>query len=89
MAGIGHGGECTSHAVIGVTNVVFIESAVPPKVVESLIEPCRARNHEVVLGGELYADALGDAASGADTYVGMMRSNVDTIVAALSGGGSE
>jgi manganese/zinc/iron transport system substrate-binding protein len=62
---------------------VFVESAVAPRIVEALIEPCRKAGHEVHVGGELYADALGPAQSGADTYVGMLRANVDTIVTAL------
>ena len=62
---------------------VFVESAVAPRIVEALIKPCQQRGHEVHVGGELYADALGPADSGEDTYVGMIRANVDTIVTAL------
>jgi manganese/zinc/iron transport system substrate-binding protein len=64
---------------------VFVESAVSPKVVQAVVEPARQRGHEVVIGGELYADALGPEGSGADTYEGMMRANVNTIVTALGG----
>jgi manganese/zinc/iron transport system substrate-binding protein len=38
---------------------------------------------EVSLGGELYSDALGSAGSPAGTYIGMVRTNTETIVAAL------
>ena len=38
---------------------------------------------EVVIGGTLYSDAMGGAGSGADSYVGMVESNVNTIVGAL------
>lgn len=62
---------------------VFVESAVAPRIVEALVNPCEARGHELQVGGELYADALGPTDSGADTYVGMIRTNVDTIVNAL------
>jgi manganese/zinc/iron transport system substrate-binding protein len=62
---------------------VFVETAVAPKMVEALIEPCRREGHDVRIGGELYADALGSKKSGADTYLGMIKANVDTIVAAL------
>lgn len=62
---------------------VFVESAVAPRIVEALVEPCRKAGHEVQIGGELYADALGPPALGTDTYVGMLRANVDTIVQAL------
>jgi manganese/zinc/iron transport system substrate-binding protein len=62
---------------------VFVESAVAPRIVEALIEPCQKRDHKVHIGGELYADCLGPASSGADTYTGMIKANVDTIVKAL------
>jgi manganese/zinc/iron transport system substrate-binding protein len=62
---------------------VFVESATAPQIVKALIEPCREAGQEVKIGGELYADALGPANSGADTYVGMIKANVDTIVTAL------
>lgn len=62
---------------------VFVESAVAPRVVEALVQPCRDQGHDVTVGGELYADALGASGSGADTYVGMMRANLKTITTAL------
>jgi manganese/zinc/iron transport system substrate-binding protein len=62
---------------------VFVESSVPSKNLNSLIEACAARGHRVQLGGELYSDALGPTDSQADTYLGMVRHNVDTIVGAL------
>ena len=34
---------------------------------------------------QLYTGSLGDAGSGADTYIGMMRTSTDRIVAALGG----
>jgi manganese/zinc/iron transport system substrate-binding protein len=36
-----------------------------------------------MIGGTLYSDAMGEAGSGADTYIGMVRTNVTTIVEAL------
>jgi manganese/zinc/iron transport system substrate-binding protein len=64
---------------------VFVESAVSPKLVETLGERCRQAGHEVKIDLEhqLFADALGDSSSGADTYLGMIKANVDTIVAGL------
>jgi manganese/zinc/iron transport system substrate-binding protein len=64
---------------------VFVESAVSHRTVEALIEPCRAAGHDLKLGGELYADALGPAGSPDSTYTGMIRHNVRTIAAALGG----
>jgi manganese/zinc/iron transport system substrate-binding protein len=62
---------------------VFVESATAPQIVKALIEPCRRAGHEVKIGGQPYADALGSADSGADNYVGMIKANVDTIAKAL------
>jgi manganese/zinc/iron transport system substrate-binding protein len=38
----------------------------------------------VTIGGSLYSDALGSPGGPAETYVGTVRSNVDTIVSALA-----
>lgn len=62
---------------------VFVESSVPAKNVRALIEGCAARGHEVKIGGELFSDAMGPPGSTAGTYVGMVESNVNTIVEAL------
>jgi manganese/zinc/iron transport system substrate-binding protein len=62
---------------------VFVESAVAPKTIEALVEPCRALGWDVKIGGELYADALGPAGTDDATYAGMIRANVRTIVGAL------
>lgn len=63
---------------------VFIESSVPRRNIDALIEGCKARGHMVKVGGELYSDALGGPDTAAVTYVGMMRHNVRTIVEALA-----
>lgn len=55
---------------------IFAEDFQNPKVLEQITKETGA-----VLGGTLYADGLGEAP--ADTYAGMMRHNVTTIVLAL------
>lgn len=62
---------------------IFIESSVPKKNVEALQEAAKARGMEIAIGGELYSDSLGDEGSEAGSYIGTIRSNVDTIVNAL------
>jgi manganese/zinc/iron transport system substrate-binding protein len=62
---------------------IFVESSVPERSINAVREGCEARGHDVVIGGTLYSDAMGEAGSGADTYTGMVRTNVSTIVAAL------
>jgi manganese/zinc/iron transport system substrate-binding protein len=86
---IGRMEEVVQYLVDKKIKAVFIESASKPQVVEALIEPCRQKGHEVRIGESedapyvLYADALGPAGSGADSYLGMIKSNVDTLVSAL------
>ncbi|NJN16206.1 MAG: zinc ABC transporter solute-binding protein [Oscillochloris sp.] len=63
---------------------IFIESTISPRTIEAVQEAVRAGGHEVQLGGELFSDALGAPGSAAETYIGMMRHNIDTIVAALA-----
>jgi manganese/zinc/iron transport system substrate-binding protein len=64
---------------------VFVESAVAPRTIEALVEPCRAVGHDLqVPKKELYADALGPAETDGSTYAGMIRHNVSTIVEALA-----
>jgi manganese/zinc/iron transport system substrate-binding protein len=80
---IGRMEEVVAFLVERKIKAVFVESAVKPEIIRALIEPCRRQGHEVRIGGELYADALGSAGSGADNYLGMFKANVDTIVSAL------
>ncbi|MFT4850603.1 MAG: manganese/zinc/iron transport system substrate-binding protein [Sediminicola sp.] len=62
---------------------IFIESSVPRRTIEALQEAVLSKNHEVVIGGSLYSDALGNAGTVEGTYLGMFRANVKTIVDAL------
>lgn len=63
---------------------IFIESSVPRKNVEALQAAVRSRGYDVVIGGELYSDAMGTAGTPDGTYIGMLKHNIDTIVSALS-----
>jgi manganese/zinc/iron transport system substrate-binding protein len=64
---------------------IFVESSVPPDIVEAIIEGAEARGHTITIGGSLYSDAMGSPGTPEGTYIGMIRHNVDTIVAALLG----
>lgn len=64
---------------------VFIESSVPRKTIDALIEGCKGRGHTLTIGGELYSDALGKDGTLEGTYVGMVMHNVDAITKALGG----
>ncbi len=62
---------------------IFVESSVSPERLQQVIAGCKDQGHAVVVGGELYSDALGEEGSEAASYLGMMRTNVKTIVSAL------
>ncbi len=62
---------------------VFVETSVSPRAIAAVREAVAARGAAVGLGDELYSDALGSPGSGADTYAGMVRSNVRAIVEGL------
>ncbi len=62
---------------------IFIESSVPRRTIEALEAAVKAKGHEVVIGGSLYSDALGNAGTVEGTYIGMFTYNVNTIVSSL------
>ncbi|MFC4597053.1 metal ABC transporter solute-binding protein, Zn/Mn family [Cohnella hongkongensis] len=62
---------------------VFVESSVPKKSIEAVIEGAKKMGHEVRIGGELFSDAMGEDGTEEGTYIGMVRHNVDTIVKSL------
>ncbi|MGH2749334.1 MAG: metal ABC transporter solute-binding protein, Zn/Mn family [Actinomycetota bacterium] len=62
---------------------IFVETSVPQRFIEALREAVSARGFDVTIGGSLFSDAMGDEGTPGGTYVGMVRHNVDTIVAGL------
>ena len=58
---------------------LFIESTINPKLLQQL-----AADAGVCIGGQLYADSLGDAESPAPTYYDMLKHNTDALVEALT-----
>jgi manganese/zinc/iron transport system substrate-binding protein len=64
---------------------VFVETSVADKNVRALVEGAEARGHQVVIGGELFSDAMGEPGTYEGTYIGMIDHNVTTIVNALGG----
>lgn len=61
----------------GVT-AIFVENTANPQLVKTV-----AREAGIAVAPELYSDALGRKGSPAETYIQMMRTNVETIVEAL------
>lgn len=62
---------------------IFVESSVPKQTILALQKSVESKGHDVKLGGTLYSDALGDPNTAEGTYIGMFRSNMNTIVNAL------
>jgi manganese/zinc/iron transport system substrate-binding protein len=64
---------------------VFTETSVPDKGMLAVMQAVRSKyKFDVRLADDkLYSDALGTPGSGGETYVGMVRHNVDAIVRAL------
>jgi manganese/zinc/iron transport system substrate-binding protein len=62
---------------------IFVESSVSSRSIEAVVQGCRSKGHNVRIGGSLYSDAMGKSGTPQGTYEGMVRHNVDTIVAAL------
>lgn len=64
-------------------NAIFIESSVPRRTIEALQAAVNSKGHNVIIGGTLYSDALGNKDTFEGTYIGMFEHNVNTIVNAL------
>ncbi len=62
---------------------LFVESSVSPRTINAVREAVRSRGFDVDVGGSLFSDAMGDEGTPEGSYVGMVRHNVDTIVAGL------
>ncbi|MBV7327247.1 zinc ABC transporter substrate-binding protein [Chloroflexi bacterium TSY] len=62
---------------------IFVESSVSPKTIEAVQAAVEAQGFKVEIGGSLFSDALGEEGSGAETYVGMIRHNAETVANAL------
>lgn len=84
-AGLQRIGELVDLLVDRDIRAVFVETSVSDRNVQALIEGAASRGHEVVIGGELFSDAMGEPGTYEGTYVGMIDHNATTIAAALGG----
>ena len=62
---------------------VFIETSISERSIQAVVEGCKQKGHQVVIGGSLYSDAMGDQNTPEGTYIGMVHANVLTITEAL------
>ncbi|MDA5558582.1 zinc ABC transporter substrate-binding protein [Shimia sp. MMG029] len=84
-AGLNRIGELVDMLVERQIGAVFVESSVSDRSIRALVEGAAAKGHEVVIGGELYSDAMGAEGTYEGTYVGMIDHNITVISRALGG----
>lgn len=88
-AGLQRIGELVEMLVSRDIGAVFVESSVSDRNIRALIEGAAAQGHEVIIGGELYSDAMGEDGTYEGTWIGMIDHNVTTIARALGGDAPE
>ena len=64
---------------------VFIESSVSRKNIEALVDGAESRGHHVIIGGELFSDAMGADGAYEGTYLGMLDHNITLVTRRLGG----
>jgi manganese/zinc/iron transport system substrate-binding protein len=84
-AGIGDVNKLVDLLVNRKIQAVFVESSVSDRNVKALIEGAASRGHEVIIGGRLFSDAMGEKGTYEGTYIGMLDHNATTITRALGG----
>ena len=77
--------EVAAFVVENAVPAVFVETTINPRSVNALVAEVRAQGHEVVIGGELFADAMGEQGQLGEDYIGMIWSNITVITDALGG----
>ena len=65
------------------TPAMFVETSVPRRSIEAVQAAVKAKGFSVEIGGQLFSDAMGASGTPEGTYIGMVRHNIDTIVASL------
>ncbi|NEN86591.1 zinc ABC transporter solute-binding protein [Paenibacillus elgii] len=75
--------DLRDYLVANKIKAVFVESSVPKKSIEAVIEGAKKQGHEVQIGGELFSDAMGEEGTPEGNYIGMVKHNINTIVQAL------
>lgn len=84
-AGLNRIAELVDMLVARDIRAVFVESSVSDRNIRALVEGAAAKGHKVVIGGELFSDAMGEDGTYEGTYLGMIDHNTTTITRALGG----
>lgn len=64
---------------------IFVESSIPERTLVAVQNAVNVHDWRVEIGDELYSDALGDENSKAESYITMVKYNIDVMVDALKG----
>jgi ABC-type Zn uptake system ZnuABC Zn-binding protein ZnuA len=73
-------------ALVGQIETEGVEAIFPEAAVSQKLERAISREAGAEVGGTLWADSLGPDGSGAETYVGAMRADAETLAEGMSGG---
>ncbi len=76
--------QLTSFIVNNRVHALFVESSIPQRNIQAVQHAVEARDWYVTIGQELFSDALGDPQTLAGSYVGMIKHNIDTIIAEIT-----
>lgn len=66
-------------------SAIFVENITSDKGLKAVVEGCKARGHDVRIGGTLYSDAMGAPDTYEGTYIGMVDHNATLIAKSLGG----
>ncbi|MGX9352747.1 metal ABC transporter solute-binding protein, Zn/Mn family [Shimia sp. W99] len=88
-AGLNRIGELVDMLVARKISAVFVESSVSDRSIRALAEGAASKGHKVLIGGELFSDAMGPDGTYEGTYIGMIDHNVTVIANALGGSAPE
>ncbi len=70
-------------------SAVFVESSVPRKSIMAVVDGAASRGHRVIIGGELFSDAMGPRDKYEGTYLGMLDHNLTIVARSLGGDAPE
>lgn len=89
-AGVGDIQEVVNFIMENEIPVIFIESSLPPDTVEAVVAAVESEGGNLRVGvRELFSDAMGERGTFGGTYVGMIASNVYTILQSYQCAGIE
>jgi len=75
--------ELINFIILNNIKAIFLETSIPDKPLQAVIEGCKEKKYNVIIGGGLHSDAIGEANTFEDNYIGIISSNTKTILNTL------